>query len=106
MNDEEPHAIADNEPAGKPTQTLITVRRKKKKTITVSVDFDDVYREFELWNYVYDLRDAIDDEIEFETTPDYKNRIQTYEVTSGIRIINKLKYWLVENNFKYSLDKK
>ena len=101
---EEPHAVTDEEPAGEPTQTFVTIRRKKTKTITTSVDFNDILREFELWNYIYDLRDTSGEEFEFETTPDYKQRKQIYEVTSGIRIINKLKRWLINNNFKYILD--
>ena len=101
---EKPHAITDDEPAGQQTHTIITVRRKKRKTIITSVDFDDTLREFELWNFIYDLRDSSDDEFEFETTPDYKQRKQIYEVTSTTRSINKLKRWLIENNFKYILD--
>ena len=101
---EEPHAITDDEPAGESTQTAVTIRRKKRKTITTTVDFDDILREFELWNYIYDLRDSSGEEFEFETIPDYKQRKQIYEVTSGIRAINKLKRWLIENNFKYILD--
>ena len=101
---EEPHAKTDDEPAGEPTQAIVTIRRKRRKTIMTSVDFDDTLREFELWNFIYDLRDSSDDEFEFETTPDYKQRKQIYEVTSGIRIINKLKRWLIDNNFKYILD--
>ncbi len=105
MNDEEPHAITDNEPAGEPTSTLVTIRRKKRKKIVVAVSFDDVLNEFELWNYIYDLRDTIEEEIEFETTPDYKNKLQYYEITAETRIINKLKFWLKTNNFKFTLDK-
>ena len=101
---EEPHAVTDDEPAGQQTQAIITVRRKKRKTIITSVDFDDILREFELWNFIYDLRDSSDDEFEFETIPDYKQRKQIYEVTSTARSINKLKKWLVKNNFKYILD--
>ena len=103
---EEPHAVTDDEPAGEPTQAVVIIRRKKRKVITISVDFDDILREFELWNYIYDLRDgSADEEFEFETTPDYKQRKQIYEVTSGVRVINKLKQWLIVNNFKYKLDK-
>ena len=101
---EEPHAITDDEPAGGPSQSAVTIRRKKRKTIMTSVDFDDILKEFELWNFIYDLRDLSDDEFEFETTPDYKRRKQIYEVTSGVRVINKLKRWLIVNNFKYILD--
>ena len=101
---EEPHAVTDDEPAGGPTQSAVTIRRKKRKTIMTSVDFDDILREFELWNFIYDLRDSSNEEFEFETTPDYKQRKQIYEVTSGVRVINKLKQWLIINNFKYILD--
>ncbi len=101
---EEPHATTDNEPAGEPTESSVTVRRKKRKTIITSVDFDDILREFELWNYIYDLRDSSSDEFEFETTPDYKQRKQIYEVTSGIRVINRLRKWLIVNNFKFIVD--
>ena len=100
----EPHAITDDEPAGGPAQSAVTIRRKKRKTIMTSVDFDDILREFELWNFIYDLRDSSNEEFEFETTPDYKQRKQIYEVTSGVRVINKLKRWLIVNNFKYILD--
>ena len=83
---EEPHAIMDDEPAGEPTQTAVTIRRKKRKTITTSVEFDDILREFELWNYIYDLRDSSGEEFEFETTPDYKQRKQIYFGNSSVNI--------------------
>ena len=101
---DEPHAVSDDEPAGEPAQSSVITKRKKTRTIMTSVDFDDILREFELWNYIYDLRDSTNEEFEFETTPDYKQKKQVYEITSGIRVINKLKKWLVKNNFKYILD--
>ena len=102
--DDEPHAVSDDEPAGEPAQSSVTVRRKKMRTIMTSVDFDDVLREFELWNCIYDLRDSTNERFEFETTPDYEQKKQVYEITSGVRVINKLKKWLIANNFKYILD--
>jgi hypothetical protein len=106
MNDEEPHSVTDDEPRGEATRSYTTVRcrKRKRKKITVSVSFDDMISEFELWNYIYDLRELVHDDIEFESSPDYKNRIQFYEVTAETRIINKLKTWLVQNNFQYKLD--
>ena len=104
MSDEEPHAVTDEEAAGEPTQTQIRVKRKKRSTITASVDFDDVLREFELWNYVYDLRDSTREEFEFDTIPDYKQKKQIYKITSAAKVINKLRRWLVANNFKFILD--
>ena len=101
---EEPHAVTDDEPAGEPSQSSTVTVRKRKSTIMIFVDFDDILREFELWNYIYDLRDNSDEEFEFETTPDYKRKKQIYEVTSIVRIINKLKRWLVSNKFKFILD--
>ena len=101
---EEPHAVTDDEPAGEPSQSSIVTVRKRKSTIMIFVDFDDILREFELWNYIYDLRDNSDEEFEFETTPDNKRKKQIYEVTSIVRIINKLKRWLVSNKFKFILD--
>ncbi len=101
---EEPHAITDDEPSGEPAQEHVVIRRKRVKTIITSVDFDDILREFELWNYIYDLRDSSNQEFEFETTPDYKQRKQIYEVTSSIRVINKLRKWLIINNFKFIVD--
>ena len=104
MSEEEPHSVTDDEPAGEPTQSQTMVKRKKRSTITTSVDFDDILREFELWNYIYDLRDSTKEEFEFETIPDYKQKKQIYEITSVARIINKLRRWLVANNFKFILD--
>ena len=103
MNDE-PHAVTDDEPAGEPSQSSIITKRKRKNTIIIFVEFDDILREFELWNYIYDLRDSSDEEFEFETTPDYRRKKQIYEVTSVVIIISKLKRWLVANNFKFILD--
>ena len=42
--DDEPHAVSDDEPAGEPAQSSVTVRRKKMRTIMTSVDFDDVLK--------------------------------------------------------------
>lgn len=105
MNDEEPHAVTDEEPSGEVSKTHVVTKATKKKKIIVTVDFDDFLKEFELWNHIYDLRDTIEESIEFECNPDYKNRIQYYEITAGNKIINKMRLWLMRNNFKYKLDK-
>ena len=104
MNDE-PHRVTDDEPAGEPTATYVSVRRYKRKKVIISISFDDSQKEFDLWDHVHDLRlDGVSD-IEFETTPDYKNRIQNYEITSDTKTINKVRLWLMKNKFKYKLDK-
>ena len=72
---EEPHAITDDEPAGEPTQAIITIRRKRRKTIMTSVDFDDILREFaEEWaednGYFNDEQPALIQAIE-KVGPDF-----------------------------------
>ena len=102
---DEPHRISDDEPCGEPASQQVVVRRKRRRKLVVPVGFDDTDKEFNLWNYIYDLRDSIEEKIEFESTPDYKNRIQYYEIVAEDKILNKLRLWLMRNNFKYSLDK-
>ena len=106
MNDNEPHRVIDDEPAGEPTKSRVYRRvLSKKKKIVVPVDFDDSIKEFEFWNYIYDLREQTRKKFDFETTPDYKNRIQYYEITASATIISKIELWLTTNEFKYKLDK-
>ncbi len=102
---DEPHRISDDEPCGEPTAQRVVVKRKRRRKLIISVSFDDTDKEFNLWNYIYDLRDSIEQEIEFQSTPDYKNRIQEYEIVAETKILNKLRAWLMRNGFKYSLDK-
>jgi hypothetical protein len=105
MNDEEPHAITDEEPSGEATKTYCSIRVAKLRKIIVPVSFDNMQEEFDLWNYIYDLRQDTTAEFEFETTPDYKNRIQYYEITAQIKTINTLRRWLTKNKFNYKFDK-
>jgi hypothetical protein len=104
MKDEEPHAISDNEPAGEQSQSCVKIKRKKKKKqkIIVSVGFDENLKEFELWDYLYDFET---DHFEMEANPDYKQRIQYYEITAQPSSMRKFRLWLMKNNFKYKLDK-
>ena len=102
---DEPHRISDDEPCGEATVHRVVTRRKRRRKLIIPVSFDDTVKEFDLWNYIYDLRDSIEQEIEFLSTPDYKNRIQEYEIVAENKILNKLRLWLMKNNFKYSLDK-
>ena len=105
MNDDEPHRVTDDEPAGEQTPSYTAIRRYKRKKLIITISFDDSQREFDLWDYIHDLRLDGASDIEFETTPDYKNRVQSYEITCEIRIINKIRLWLMKNKFKYKLDK-
>jgi hypothetical protein len=104
MNDDEPHAIEDNEPAGQATVTrsTVTVRKKKKQKLVVAVDFDDNLKEFQLWDYLYDVKTEY---FQLDALPDYKNRIQYYEIKADRSALRKLRLWLMKNNFKYKLDK-
>ena len=104
MNDDEPHAVSDDEPAGEQTAEHITVRRRKKRKhkVTVAVGFDENLKEFLLWDYLYDFNT---EHFEMEAVPDYKNRIQYYEITAETLAMNKFRLWLKQNDFKYKLDK-
>ncbi len=104
MNDDEPHAIADDEPAGEATVTrsIVTIRKKKRQKLIVAVDFDDNLKEFQLWDYLYDIQT---EHFEMDAVPDYENRIQYYEIKAERVAIRKFRLWLMRNNFKYKLDK-
>ncbi len=105
MKNDEPHSIADNEPSGHQTETEIKVKRRKKRMqkIIVSVGFDENLKEFKLWDHLYDFNT---DHFEMEALPDYTKRIQYYEITAEFSSMRKLRLWLMNNDFKYSLDKK
>jgi len=106
MNDnDEPHKVTDSEPAGKATSTYTSTIRHKRRKLIISVDFDDSQKEFDLWDYIHDLRLDGATDIEFDTTPDYKNRIQYYEITTDRTTINRIRIWLMKNKFRYKLDK-
>ena len=106
VKDDEPHAVEDNEPEGEQAISKTTVRLFKRRKLIIHVSFDDTFREFELWNYIYDLRDTNPTDMEFETIPDYENRIQTYKVSADRITINKLRIFLIKNKFDYKVDKK
>ena len=99
---DEPHKIEDNEPTGEATKSVSTVRRSRRRKLIISVSFDDNLKEFKLWEYLYDI-DTI--YFQLDATPDYENRIQHYEVTACSKSMNKLRLWLMHNDFKYKLDK-
>jgi len=107
MSKDEPHRIADDTPAGEATPSYTTVRRNRNRRIRliVSISFDDSQQEFELWDYVYELRQQGVEHFTFETDPDYKKRTQHYEIIANARIINKFRLWLMKNKIKYKLDK-
>ena len=104
MNDEEPHAVSDDEPAGEQSSSRVRIRRKvtRNHKVVVSIGFDENLKEFQLWDYLYDFNT---DHFEMEAVPDYKNRIQYYEITAESPSIRKFRVWLRQNNFKYKLDK-
>jgi len=107
MSKDEPHRIADDSPAGEATPSFCTTRRSRNRRVkmTISISFDESQQEFELWDYVYDLRQKGAEHFTFETSPDYKKRIQHYEIIANTRIINKFRLWLIKNRIKYKLDK-
>jgi len=103
MKDEDPHRIEDNEEAGERTKstTTITGTRKSRKTkykLVIAVGFDDNLKEFNLWDYLYDVET---DHFELDAIPDYENRIQYYEIRAGRTALQKLRLWLMKNDFKY-----
>ncbi len=104
MSDDEPHRIEDNEPSGEQTKTMVSVKRLKQSTVVVRIGFDDNLKEFELWDYLYDVET---EKFQLETTSDYKNRIQYYEITADIKAIRNFKIWMIKNDikFKFKLDK-
>ena len=104
MSDDEPHRIEDNEPAGQQTETSVRVRRIKQSKVIVRIGFDDNLKEFQMWDYLYDVET---EKFELEATSDYKNRIQYYEVTADNKAIRKFKLWMIKNDikFKFKLDK-
>jgi len=104
MSDDEPHRIEDNEPAGQQAETSVRVRRIKQSKVIVRIGFDDNLKEFQMWDYLYDVET---EKFELEATSDYKNRIQYYEVTADNKAIRKFKLWMIKNDikFKFKLDK-
>tara|TARA_R110002051_G_scaffold322657_2_gene413715 strand:- start:629 stop:952 length:324 start_codon:yes stop_codon:yes gene_type:complete len=107
MSDEEPHKIEDNEPQGHQTTTVVTVKQSPKiktATVIVRVGFDDNLKEFHLWDYLFDIET---EKFALDTTSDYKNRIQYYEITADRFAIRKFKRWMIKKGitFKVKLDK-
>ena len=100
MKDDEPHRIEDNAPNGEQTISSVKTKRKKKKVfgIMVEIGFDENMKEFQLWDFLYDVET---DHFELDAIPDYENRIQYYEIKANRVAIGKLREWLIENNFKY-----
>jgi len=103
MKDEDPHRIEDNEEAGEQTKSTTTVVRtiKSKRTkykLIVAVGFDDNLKEFDLWDHLYDVET---DHFELDAVPDYKNRIQYYEIRADRKALRELRLWLLKNDFKY-----
>ena len=103
MNDDEPHRIEDNAPPGEQAFSQVKIVRKKKsrKTIIVSVGFDENLKEFELWDHLYDFET---EKFEMDAIPDYKNRIQYYKLTADSSSIRNLSKWLKKKEFKFKLD--
>ena len=104
MSDDEPHRIEDNEPSGEQAKTMVSIKRLKQSTVVVRIGFDDNLKEFELWDYLYDVET---EKFQLETTSDYKNRIQYYEITADIKAMRNFKIWMIKNDikFKFKLDK-
>ena len=103
MKHDEPHRIEDNEPAGQQAIDSQCTNNKKKHKVIVAVGFDDNLKEFELWDYLYDVETEI---FELEAIPDYKNRIQYYKISADKSALHGLRLWLMRNKFKYKIDKK
>ena len=106
MSDDEPHRVVDNAPSGSVSEGVTTIRRmiKRKKTqkIIVSIGFDENQKEFELWDYLYDVKT---DYFEMDAIPDYENRIQYYEIKADRKAMHKLRLWLMRNEIKYKLSR-
>lgn len=104
MSDDEPHAVTDDTPQGsaaKSTTTVVVSKRSRQK-ITVEIQFDDNLKEFQLWDYLYDIDS---DHFELDAIPDYENRTQYYEIGANRKAIRKLRLWLIKNKFKYKVDR-
>ena len=104
MSDDEPHRVEDNEPIGTAASGVSIVKRriKGKRKIIVVIGFDDNLDEFKLWDYLYDFNAGV---FEMEAIPDFKNRIQYYEIIANANSIIKLRLWLMNNKIKYKIDK-
>jgi len=102
--DDKPHRIEDCEPEGAPALQISIDKKyiKGKRKIIVAIGFDDNLDEFKLWDYLYDFNSGF---FEMEALPDYKNRIQYYEITAKNSSIMKLRLWLLDNKIKYKIDK-
>jgi len=102
MSDDEPHRVTDDEPSGNEAEGKTVVRstnkRKKIRSVIVSIGFDENLKEFELWDYLYDVET---DHFEMEAIPDYENRIQYYEIKADMKAIQTFRLWLIRNKFKY-----
>jgi len=97
-----PHAVQDNEPEGEASEAQVIVTTGRRRRLTVSIDFDDTMKEFELWNYIYD---TVLGKFDLDAIPDYENRIQHYEITSDTLSLRKLRLWLKENGYNYKINK-
>jgi len=105
MKKDEPHSIVDDEAEGHQTKQLTTTTRPRRKKLIVSIEFENIQQEFDLWDFAYDLRHDQNADFVFETDPDYKNRIQHYQIIGERKVINKFRLWLMKNDFTYKLDK-
>jgi len=104
MSDDEPHRIEDNAPLGSQSKTISREKLQKALTAVVRIGFDENMKEFQLWDYLYDIQT---EKFEMETTSDYKNRIQYYVITADSKAMRKFKSWMIKNDikFKFKLDK-
>ena len=102
MNDEEPHRVEDNDPCGEQAEISVRIRRLKTLKVIVSVGFDEHLKEFQIWDYLYDVDT---ERFELEAAPDYKNRIQYYEVTADAKPMREFMTWMLKNEIKFKLDK-
>jgi hypothetical protein len=102
MKNDKPHRISDNESIGNQADpSKIEIKKRRIKKIIISIGFDENLKEFKLWDYLYDVKSET---FELEATPDYKNRIQYYEITADSRSIREFRLWLIKNEFKYKID--
>lgn len=102
-----PGPIADDAPDGHQAEIETKVTRsrlKRKKTVKVIVDFDNNLQEFLLWDFIYDS--SLDSVIySLESSTDWINRNQIYDITAKTLHIRKLMRFLKKNEFLFHLTK-
>ena len=105
MKDDEPHRVEDNESLGQQSDFVVTKRKRKRRIskLMVAIGFDENQKEFELWDYLYDVNT---EHFEMEAIPDYENRIQYYEITADSFAIAEFRLWLIKKEIEYKFDKK